>query len=75
MPRAELKKRSVHMADLKKWYANDKPSPGSMGPEHCNMLCESARALAHEASAVYDGPVIQLEPLEQAIVPATWGGG
>ena len=75
MPRAELKKRSIHMEDLKKWYANDKPFLGSMGPGHCKMLCENARALAHEVSAVYDGPMLQLDPFEEAVVPVTWGGG
>ena len=63
------------MEDLKKWYANDKAVPGSMGPEHCRVLCESAHSLAHEVSAVYDGPMLQLDPFEEAIVPATWGGG
>ena len=60
MPRAELKKRSVHMEDLKNWYANDKAVPGSMGPEHCKMLCESAHSLPHEVSAVYDLSLIHI---------------
>ena len=47
----------------------------SIQPEQCSILVERARALTEVVTAHFDGEPFVLNPNEQALVPASCGGG
>ena len=73
LPRGELPRRTAQLQQLKQWDSTGANFMG-MALEQCCRLVESSRLIEQSPCAYLDAPTVQLEPNEQAIVPAAWAG-
>ena len=90
MPRTELRKREQHLEQVEEWENVDASldargryceriryfrESSILEQEHCFKLSQIARCHMDEVCAYSAADCFELEPSEEALVPASWGGG